>query len=67
MAVAVKPGTDPQFSLPAALFRPPPSSVGMTSRSEQYDVSADGSRFLVLTRPQASAGLHVIVNWQSHL
>ena len=67
MAAAVKPGTDPQFSLPAPLFRLPASSFNMTPLGLQYEASADGSRFLVLTQLQAGGALDVVVAWQAKL
>jgi hypothetical protein len=47
--------------------RLPPSSPSLSFEYEEYDVSADGQRFLVLTRSLDGSGLQVMVNWQAEL
>jgi hypothetical protein len=66
MAVAVKPGHEPEFGPPTALFRLPTyrSSVGTVG---YYDVSHDGQKFLAAIRKEASPPLQVVVNWQAGL
>lgn len=66
MAVAVKPGQEPEFGPPTALFRLPTyrSSVGTVG---SYDVSHDGQKFVAPIPKQASLPLQVVVNWQAGL
>ena len=66
-AVALQPGDHPQFSVPRRLF-----DTGLAPPSpwvEQYGVSADGQRFLILQplddKVRNSVG--VIQNWQALL
>jgi hypothetical protein len=64
MAVGVQQGAVIGFGPPTALFPLPPSSASLAPESEGFDLSADGQRFLVLTRSLDSSGLQVLVNWQ---
>jgi hypothetical protein len=66
-AVAVQTGERPQFSVPARLF-----DTGLAAPSpwiEQYAVSADGRRFLIL-KPRGNTvrnSVGVILNWPALL
>jgi serine/threonine protein kinase len=61
MAAEVTPGARMEAGVPVALFR----AQGVAN----YDVAADGSRFLVgtPTDPDRESQLHVIVNWTAAL
>lgn len=66
MTASFTPGATPRIGTPVRLFRvtfPPHSDHGFLSAYE-YDVSADGSRFLVnrvVSGPEAN--LSIIVDW----
>jgi Tol biopolymer transport system component len=56
MAVTVAAGSELQLSIPAILFSAPDGA---------YDVTPDGQRFLVLSRPETAGALpiNIVVNW----
>jgi hypothetical protein len=69
MAVAVRvPGSGAiEFGEPRALFR-----TGLSSPAwdiEQYDVTADGQRFIIITPPNESTGkfMNLLLNWRLRL
>jgi Tol biopolymer transport system component len=57
-------GIEPGFGSPQALFPAPPS--GQNQR-RNYEVSADGQRFLVARPTTGSATITVVTNWQSQI
>ncbi len=66
-AVAVQTNGSPEFSIPNRLF-----DTGLSTPSpsiEQYAVSADGQRFLILEPldEKAQTSVSVILNWQALL
>jgi len=63
MAAPVRLGSDAQLGAPQALFRPDPSGW------RDYDVTADGSRFLAIVNVpvEDSGAIAVTVNWLSAL
>ncbi len=69
MAVAVTAGASFEAGPPVALFqthrRQPVSSQDVFS----YDVSADGQRFLIITKSEESnaAPLSILLNWASEM
>jgi hypothetical protein len=64
VAAAVKPGHEPEFGPPTALFRLP---ANRSSLGSGYEVSHDGQKFLAAIRKGASTPLQVVVNWQAGL
>ena len=67
MASAVRQAAPIAFRPPLSLFRLPLSSPSMSPVFDQYDVSADGQRFLVPIREATGVPLQVVVNWQAGL
>jgi eukaryotic-like serine/threonine-protein kinase len=70
MAVEVTPGAAPKFSRPKLLF--PSSGIGAAGGGPgyQWDVTADGSRFLINvagTEAATSAPLTLVLNWTAGL
>jgi Tol biopolymer transport system component len=66
MAVAVTPGPSIQFGTPRQLFQTPITNLELNI--DQYDVSPDGQRFLVLVpEPTDDLGVNVVLNWTSGL
>jgi hypothetical protein len=65
MAVLIAPGVPPTAGMPTALFR---TALSPSPNVPQYDVSADGSRFLVL-EPSRAGGEPVtfVLNWAAGL
>jgi hypothetical protein len=63
MSVDVTPGASFDFNAPKVVFRPP------TGMLPNWDVTADGKRFLVLSQVQqsAQAPFTVLLNWQTLL
>jgi Tol biopolymer transport system component/tRNA A-37 threonylcarbamoyl transferase component Bud32 len=66
MAVAVKPGHEPEFGPPTALFRLSANRSSMGSVGG-YEVSHDGLKFVAAIRKGAGAPLQVVVDWQAGL
>ena len=67
MAVSMKPGSRLEAGVPQPLFQTPIRSVVLVI--DQYDVTGDGQRFLVLT-PTSNARqtpITVVVNWTAGL
>ena len=68
MTVSVKAGSSFEAAPPVALFKTGtlPIDVNAWGGAAQYDVSNDGSRFLINTIvvPPALPNLYVIVNWK---
>ncbi len=67
MAVALKPGPRLEAGVPQPLFQTPITNVVLNI--DQYDVTGDGQRFLVLT-PTSNARqppITVVVNWTAGL
>ena len=65
MSVSVEPvGASLKLSLPKPLF---PTRLQFDSSFRQYDVSADGNRFLLAQPLEASVPITVIVNWPALL
>ena len=68
MSVTVKTGSTLEASPPAVLFKTGtlPIDTGAWGGAAQYDVSNDGSRFLINTIvvPPTPPNLYVIVNWK---
>ncbi len=63
MSVTVKAGAPTQFSAPTILFQSPLTSP--SPNLDQFDVTADGQRFLFLVREQQGLDpITVVVNWQ---
>src|SRR5262249_39105676 len=71
MAVSLSLGGTPQISAPHALFQTRLVGGGTITGGgihHQYDVSADGQKFLVLTAGDSeNSPFNVIVNWQAAL
>jgi len=69
MAADVKIGAGFEASLPVALFQTHPRQALSAMDFFSYDVTADGQKFLVNTKVDASnaAPLSVILNWSSEL
>jgi hypothetical protein len=67
VAVTPQPSGDLDLGAPVALFQTPLDPPAM--RIDQYAVTRDGQRFLVLQPrdPNSTQTLHVIVNWQGAL
>ena len=67
MSVPVKPGPTPDFGVPTMLFQTPirVPSLGI----DQYAVTGNGQRFLVLspTEDAAPVPITVVLNWTSRL
>jgi hypothetical protein len=68
MAVEVKGNSTFEAGVPKALFAPPPLQPGFHLVSN-YDVTADGQRFLIrtLVKNPASEPIVVILNWTAEL
>jgi dipeptidyl aminopeptidase/acylaminoacyl peptidase len=71
MAVAIRGESTLEAGQPAALFQTNIHEAGgyVTSDKQQYDVTADGQRFLINTPEEgsASAPLTVVLNWPAAL
>lgn len=72
MAVSIESkGTSLQFSNPTPLFetRLPNGFAAVTGFRQQYDVTADGQRFLMNTTPRQAAEvpITVVLNWTAGL
>ena len=71
MAVPVRLASTFEAGAPAALFEANiiPAGAGVPGVGHQYDVTADGQRFLLNLEPQetASTPLTVVLNWQAGL
>jgi eukaryotic-like serine/threonine-protein kinase len=70
MAVAVKPGANPELGTPTPLFQTRLTAVGTAAPENRqlYDVSPDGKRFLLSLPPeQAGPPITVILNWTAGL
>lgn len=67
MAVSMKPGPRLEAGVPQPLFQTPITNVGLNI--DQYDVTGDGRRFLVLTPTSTArqAPITVVVNWTAGL
>ena len=67
MAVAMKPGPRLEAGVPQPLFQTPIANVVLNI--DQYDVTGDGQRFLVLTPTSNArqAPITVVVNWTAGL
>jgi eukaryotic-like serine/threonine-protein kinase len=67
MAVSVKAGSSLEVAPPVALFKTgiTPANLNAWGGAHQYDVTKDGSRFLIssLVVPAIDPNLNVIVNW----
>jgi len=68
MSVSVKAGSSFEATPPVALFKTGtlPIDVNAWGGAGQYDVSNDGSRFLIniIVVPPTPPNLYVIVNWK---
>ena len=64
MSVAIQPGNPPTFGAPRPLFK---TRLALTASIEQYDVTADGQRLVMLvpTHDPPPATLNVALNWQN--
>jgi Tol biopolymer transport system component/predicted Ser/Thr protein kinase len=60
MAIPLGPGARPDPGAPSPLFR-------LEGEVRDYDVAADGQRFLVDTAPAEPAPISVLINWQALL
>jgi hypothetical protein len=66
--VPVTRGTRLEFGTPEALFTIPAEARAVLPHGFGFDVSADGSRFLVpVLRSREPASLVVVQNWESML
>lgn len=66
MAVSVATTPDPTLATPRVIFEGP-YSYGSTVALTNYDVSADGQRFLMVKGESGVAHLSVVLNWFSEL
>jgi hypothetical protein len=69
MAVPVKWDSTPHLGSPAALFRTPFGDLTNITGRNQYDVTADGQRFL-MTVPRGgavSSPITMVLNWTAGL
>jgi Tol biopolymer transport system component len=69
MVVSVRPGTSVVTDPPRALFQTRAPALGSLYRTN-YDVTADGSRFLITTPVEGArteASITVIINWLSDI
>jgi serine/threonine protein kinase len=66
MAVDIRPGEVLETSAPHALFQ---ADVPFTTVVDQYDVTADGKKFLVIENEQnaTSPPINIVVNWVEEL
>ena len=64
MSVSIQAGNPPTFGSPRPLFQ---TRLALTASIEQYDVTADGQRFVMLvpTHDPPPATLNVALNWQN--
>ncbi len=64
MSVTIQPGNPPTFGAPRPLFK---TRLTLSGEIEQYDVTADGQRFVMLvpTHDPPPAILNVVLNWQN--
>jgi hypothetical protein len=66
MAVEVTPGLELSLSAPRLLFEQP-YAYGQTITLPNYDVRADGQRFLMVKEEPGSGRLEVVLNWFDEL
>jgi hypothetical protein len=68
MAVSVTPGTSDVIGAPKTLFQTRALTIDQPYRMN-YDVTADGSRFLIATPVEAARTetMDVVVNWRSEI
>ena len=66
MAVSISTTPDATLATPRVIFERP-YAYGSTVALTNYDVSADGQRFLMVKRESAVAHLSVVLNWFSEL
>ena len=66
MAVSVAMTPDPTLGTPRVIFDQP-YAYGSTVALTNYDVSADGQRFLMVKTESGVASFSVVLNWFSEL
>ncbi|MDA2927887.1 hypothetical protein MYX78_11780 [Acidobacteria bacterium AH-259-G07] len=61
MAVQIKAGTELEVGLPKVLFQ---TAVSVVPELDQYCVTGDGQRFLIIEPVEETAQpIHVVLNW----